>query len=236
MPHPRVPSQQVCRLPSIGSPGSCMKPTPLLEVSDLQVRFPAQRGVVRAVQGISFSIEPGQRVAVVGESGSGKSVTALSLIGLTPAPGVVRGSVRFKGTELVGMTERSLARLRGCEIGLILQDATAAMDPLKTVGAHIEEALRLRTGLPRNEAKARALELVRQVRISDPELRVKQCSHELSGGMAQRAVTASVIGLEPALLIADEPTSALDATTANGVLRILLVHGPLRGMGKECLG
>lgn len=207
-----------------------MKTAPLLEVNDLHVRFPTERVVVRAVQGVSFVIEAGQRVAVVGESGSGKSVTALSLIGLTPLPGVVRGSVKFKGMELVGRSERALCEIRGREIGLILQDATAAMDPLKTVGDHIAESLRLRTGMSRRAATKRALELVRQVRISDPELRVRQCSYELSGGMAQRAVTASVIGLEPDLLIADEPTSALDATTANGVLELLRDLGQDRGM------
>jgi peptide/nickel transport system ATP-binding protein len=157
-------------------------------------------------------------------------VTALSLIGLTPPPGQLNGSVRFKNRELVGLSERDLTRVRGSEVGLILQDATAAMDPLKTVGAHIEESLRMHTDISASDARDRALGLVRQVRISDPELRVQQYSHELSGGMAQRAVTASVIGLQPDLLIADEPTSALDATTADGVLDLLRELGRDQGM------
>lgn len=203
---------------------------PLLQVDDLHVRFPAPGGDLHAVRGVSFEVRRGERVAVVGESGSGKSVTALSLVGLTPRPGRLSGSVKLKGRELVGLSERQLTRVRGLEMGVILQDATAALDPLKSIGDHIVEALRLHTGISRRNARARALELIGQVRISDPELRVGQCSHELSGGMAQRAVTASVIGLEPELLIADEPTSALDATTANGVLDLLLELGRARDM------
>ena len=204
--------------------------TPLLQVSDLSVTFPTRSGAVHAVRSIGFEIYPGERVAVVGESGSGKSMTALALLGLTPATGVVRGSVRLRGRELLGLSDKEMAEVRGTEIGLILQDATAAMDPLKTVGSHIAESLILRRKMSHTDAHRTALELVRHVRISDPELRMRQYSHELSGGMAQRALTASVIGLEPDLLVADEPTSALDATTSNGVLELLKDLGRDRGM------
>lgn len=203
---------------------------PLLEVNDLRVRFPTSRGVVHAVNGVSFSIRPGERVAVVGESGSGKSVTALSLLGLTPNPGVVSGSVRYKEQEIIGASERDLARVRGGEIGLVLQDAKSALNPLRSIGSQIEEPLRMHTTLGRKARRSTALELVRNVRIEQPELRVRQRSHELSGGMAQRAVTASVIGPEPELLIADEPTSALDATTAEGIIELLGDLGQERGL------
>ena len=204
--------------------------SPLLEVSDLSVTFSTRSGTVHAVRSIGFEIYPGERVAVVGESGSGKSMTALALLGLTPTTGVVRGSVRLRGRELLGLSDKEMAEVRGTEIGLILQDATAAMDPLKTVGSHIAESLILRRKMSHTDAHRTALELVRHVRISDPELRMRQYSHELSGGMAQRALTASVIGLEPDLLVADEPTSALDATTSNGVLELLKDLGRDRGM------
>jgi peptide/nickel transport system ATP-binding protein len=194
---------------------------PLIEVEDLRVRFPTGRGVVEAVNGISFSIRPGERLAIVGESGSGKTVTALSLMGLVPHPGRVSGSVRLKGDELVGAGERALSRFRGGTIGLVPQDPTAALDPLKTIGFHIEQSLRLHAKLGRREARASALDLLRQVHIGDPEARMRQYGHELSGGMAQRAVIASVIAPEPELLVADEPTSALDATTADGILELI---------------
>jgi len=203
---------------------------PLLEVADLRVQFPTARGVVKAVDGVSFQIRPGERVAVVGESGSGKSVTALSTMGLLPPTANVTGSVRFKGRELVGLGQRQLAGVRGSDVGLVLQDAVAALDPLKTIGHHIEEALRLHSDMSRTEARRRALELLAQVHIGDPEYRSKQHGHEMSGGMAQRAIIASVVGPEPDLLIADEPTSSLDATTAGGILEVLAELGVSRGM------
>jgi len=193
----------------------------LIELADLHVRFPARRGVVHAVNGVSLTIGPRERVAVVGESGSGKTVTALSILGLVPAPGVVSGSIRFRGQELVGLDERRLAKIRGAEIGLVLQDASSALDPLATVGSQIEEPLRLHSGVSRQEARREAQDLLRQVGIGDPEVRSRQHAHEMSGGMSQRAVIASAIGPRPQLLVADEPTSALDATTANGVLELI---------------
>jgi peptide/nickel transport system ATP-binding protein len=195
--------------------------TPLLVIDGLRVEFPTPRGVVKAVDGVSFEIRPGERVAVVGESGSGKSVSALSSMGLLPPTATVSGSVRFKDRELIGAGQKELSRIRGSEIGLILQDAVAALDPLRTIGSQVEEALRLHSDMSRSEAQQRALELLREVRIGDPEIRARQHGHEMSGGMAQRAIIASVVGPEPALLIADEPTSSLDATTAEGILDVL---------------
>ena len=198
----------------------------LLKIEDLRVEF---RGSP-AVQGSSFEVNAGERIAIVGESGSGKSVTALSILGLAPTHALISGSVRYMGRELIGLSETKFREIRGIEIGLILQDPSAALDPLKTVGLHIEESLRLQRGVSRKIAKEISLDLIRQVQISDPELRIGQRCHQLSGGMAQRAVTASVIALEPKLLIADEPTSSLDATTANGILELLMNIGRDRGM------
>jgi peptide/nickel transport system ATP-binding protein len=194
---------------------------PLLEVADLHVRFPTTHGLVHSVNGVSLEIRPGERVAVVGESGSGKSLTAMSVIGLVPNPGMVSGSIRFKGRELVGLSERKLVEVRRAGIGLIFQDAIASLDPLKRVGGQIEEALRMRTGMNRSQARHRALDLIEEVQIGDPDVRARQYAHELSGGMAQRVAIACALSLEPELLIADEPTSSLDATTAFGVLELI---------------
>ena len=203
---------------------------PLLEVADLRVRFPTARGTVNAVAGVSFEVRRGERVAVVGESGSGKSVTAMSMIGLVPHPGIVNGSIRFQGDEVVGMGERDLAGIRGRGIGLVPQDATAALSPLKTIGSQIEEGLRLHTGVSGAQAKEKTLELIRQVQIGDPEMRARQYGYEMSGGMAQRAMIAAAVGPEPDLLLADEPTSALDATTSLGILELLTDLGHRHGM------
>jgi peptide/nickel transport system ATP-binding protein len=203
---------------------------PLLRVEGLHVQFPTARGTVDAVNGVAFHIRAGERVAVVGESGSGKSITAMSVMGLVPPNGMVNGSIRLNGREMIGLGERALVDIRGREIGLILQDATAALNPLRTIGSQIEEALRLHKSMSRKQARARALELIRQVKIGDPEVRARQYGHELSGGMAQRATIAAAVGPEPSLLIADEPTSALDATTAYGVLDLITELSAHRGM------
>jgi peptide/nickel transport system ATP-binding protein len=195
---------------------------PLLQIEGLEVCFHTPRGIARAVDGLSLAVRPGERVAIVGESGSGKSMTAFSTVGLVPPPGrIVAGSIRFRGRELVGLREAELAKVRGGEIGLIMQDPTGALDPLQTIGSQIAEGLRKHTDLSRGEARERALELIRQVQIGDPEQRVGQYAHQLSGGMNQRAMIAAAVGPEPSLLIADEPTSALDATTADGILELI---------------
>ncbi len=193
----------------------------LLEVDDLRVRFPTARGVVNAVNDVSFSIARGERVAVVGESGSGKSVSARSLIGLTPPPGQATGSVRFKGRDLVDCGERTLAAIRGGEIGLILQDASCRARPVED---DRQPGHRGAAPSPRHEpgrgadGRIGAARAGADQRSGAPHRAVQ---HELSGGMSQRAVIASVIAAQPKLLIADEPTSALDATTAEGILELL---------------
>lgn len=195
---------------------------PLLSVRDLNVSFGSGQAVVRAVDGVSLEVGAGERVAIVGESGSGKSVTARALLGLV-APGgrITEGSVQLEGRELRSLKKRAMAKVRGQEIGLVLQDPRGALDPLKTIGQQLRQPLKMHRGLKGRAADAEAIELLRRVRMSDPETRVNQYPHELSGGMCQRVVIASVIAAQPKLLIADEPTSALDASTAEGVLRLI---------------
>jgi oligopeptide/dipeptide ABC transporter ATP-binding protein len=193
----------------------------LLVVRGLDVSFRTARGLVRAVQGLDLDVRAGERVAIVGESGSGKSVTSRAILGLHPPNCEITGSVRLGGRELVGMPKRELGQVRGKEIGLVLQNPATALDPLKTVGWQVAEPLRRQLGLSRAEAHRRALDLLRQVRINDPEQRMTQYPHELSGGISQRVAIAAVIGSRPSLVIADEPTSALDSTTAWGILTLL---------------
>ena len=194
----------------------------LLEVRGLATRFETPAGVVRAVDGVDLEVEAGETLAVAGESGSGKSLTLLSIVGLVPPPGrVVAGSVRFAGRELRGLGERDLRALRGARIGLVFQEAGAALDPLMRVGAQVEEALRAHLPLTRREARARSLELLARVGLPDPARAHAAYAHELSGGMRQRAWIAAAIACGPELLLADEPTSALDVTVQAGVLDLL---------------
>ncbi|MCO1654531.1 ABC transporter ATP-binding protein [Pseudonocardia humida] len=198
-----------------------MPSPPLLEVDDLQVRFPTPAGPIDAVSGVSFSVSPGETVAVVGESGSGKSVSALAVLGLLGAGRVAGGSVRFRGEELVGAAPDRLRRLRGADIAMIFQNPMSSLDPLFTVGDQVAEALREHRRTPRRTAKARAVELLREVGLPDPERRVRSYPHELSGGQQQRVMIAIGLACEPALLICDEPTTALDVTVEAQILDLL---------------
>jgi peptide/nickel transport system ATP-binding protein len=194
--------------------------SPLVEVADLEVRFGRRSEPV--VSGVSFSVEPGECVALVGESGSGKSVTARTLLGMAGDGSSVRAStLRFGTVDLQTARRDTLRRLRGTEIGLVTQDALVALDPLRPVGREIEDALRLHTPLRPAERRKRVLDALREVGVSDPEVRAAQRSGELSGGLRQRALLASALALRPRLLIADEPTTALDATVQAGILRLL---------------
>ncbi len=206
---------------------------PLLEVTGLRVGFETDAGIARAVDGVSFHVEPGEILGIVGESGSGKSVTSLSLLGLVPSPpGRVEAgsSIRFRGEELVGAPERRLRQVRGNEIAMIFQEPMTSLNPVHTIGAQITESLRLHRGLGKREARARAVELLREVGITDPEARAHAYPHQLSGGMRQRVMIAIALSCEPALLIADEPTTALDVTIQAQILELILGLRERRGM------
>ena len=188
--------------------------TPLLAIEDLQTHFFTRDGVVRAVDGVSYAVEAGETLAVVGESGCGKSVTALSILRLVPSPPgrIVGGAIRFEGVDLLQIGEGEMRRIRGNEISMIFQEPMTSLNPVLTVSRQITETLILHQGLTARAAAARAIEMLRLVRIPEPERRARQYPHELSGGMRQRVMIAMALACHPKLLIADEPTTALDVT------------------------
>ena len=192
----------------------------LLSVRDLTVSFPTADGVVRAVRGLSFDVEPGQTLGIVGETGSGKSVTALSLLGLNPGADI-SGSAVFEGSELLSMRPDQLRRIRGADIAMIFQDPLSSLHPYYRVGWQICEAIQAHRRTSREAAMRQAVELLRMVSIPQPERRVQAFPHELSGGMRQRAMIAMALALRPKLLIADEPTTALDATVQAQLMELL---------------
>jgi oligopeptide/dipeptide ABC transporter ATP-binding protein len=195
----------------------------LLEVSDLRVRFRSRGGgEVHAVQGISFTVEPGQTTAIIGESGSGKTVSAYALMGLLPRTAQVSGSIRFKGVQVVGLGERELQDHRGRNAAMVFQNPERSLNPTMKVGAQITEAIRRHLPLGRQQAHERAVELLRMVRIPAAERRFHEYPHQLSGGMRQRVIIAIALACEPALLIADEATTALDVTTQAQIMNLLL--------------
>jgi oligopeptide/dipeptide ABC transporter ATP-binding protein len=200
-------------------PGSA---SPLLEIDGLSVEFATDDGPLHAVDDLSLTVGDHEVVGVVGESGSGKTVTALAVLGLLPKRATVRGSIRFRGDELVGRSERDLQTIRGREIAMIFQDALAALNPVMTVGHQIAEAITVHD--PKADAAAvhdRVVALLDLVGIPDPGGRARRYPHEFSGGMRQRAMIAMAIANDPALLIADEPTTALDVTLQAQVLDVL---------------
>ena len=196
----------------------------LLEIDNLQTHFFAGGRALKAVDGVSLSIEAGEVLAVVGESGCGKSVTAASILGLVPNPPgrIVGGSIRFEGRELVGLPARDMRALRGDRIGMIFQEPMTSLNPALTVGEQIGEVLMQHRGMTRRQAVARAAELLELVSVPDPRRRVLDYPHRMSGGMRQRVMIAMAIACEPRLLIADEPTTALDVTVQAQVLELLL--------------
>jgi oligopeptide/dipeptide ABC transporter ATP-binding protein len=195
----------------------------LLEVSDLCTSFFLKTGELKVLDGISFDVDAGEIVGLVGESGSGKSVTAYSIARLLKPPGrVVSGSVSMRGRDLTSLGDRIFDdEYRGREIAMIFQSTREALDPVRTVGAQLTRVLRLRRGLSRSAAAAEAVELLREVRIADPERRMHAHPHELSGGMAQRVMIALALSCRPSLLIADELTTALDVTTQFQITTLL---------------
>jgi oligopeptide/dipeptide ABC transporter ATP-binding protein len=194
----------------------------LLEVDDLSVRFSTDDGVVRAVDGVSFSVEPGQTLGVVGESGSGKSVTSLSILGLTRAENAeISGRTMFEGRDLQELSSEELEHVRGDDIAMIFQDPLTSLHPFYKVGKQIIEAIQTHRLVDDTEARERAIELLALVGIPDPERRIDEYPHEFSGGMRQRAMIAMALSNEPKLLIADEPTTALDVTIQAQILQLL---------------
>ncbi len=195
---------------------------PLLSVSNLVVEIPTRRAVLRPVDDISFTLEPGEILGVVGESGAGKSLTGSAIIGLLEPPGrVASGEICFKGRQLNTLPLPEMRKVRGREIGMIFQDPLTSLNPLYTVGFQLTQTLRTHQTLNREQARARALELLKEVGIPAPERRIDQYPHEFSGGMRQRVVIALALAHTPALIIADEPTTALDVSVQAQILALL---------------
>ena len=195
---------------------------PLLEIRDLAVGFRTERGVLRAVDGISFDIAPGSTLGLVGESGCGKSVTALSIMRLVAPPGrIACGTIRYRGADLLTLPDKAMRAVRGNRIAMIFQEPMTSLNPVFTVGDQVGEAVRLHQRLGKAQARARAVELFRRVGIPSPDDRVDAYPHQLSGGMRQRVMIAMALACTPDLLIADEPTTALDVTIQAQVLDLL---------------
>ena len=195
----------------------------LLEVSGLRTLFATDDGEFAAVDGVSFQVDAGQTLAIVGESGSGKSVTALSIMGLVPQPPgrIAAGSVRFEGRELLGLPPQAMQALRGNAMAMIFQEPMSSLNPAFTIGEQIVEALRCHQAMTTEQAAAKAVEMLRRVRIPAPEQRFHEHPHKLSGGMRQRAMIAMALANTPRLLIADEPTTALDVTIQAQILALM---------------
>lgn len=195
----------------------------LLSIQGLSVSFFAEAGVARAVQDVGFSIKKGKTFALVGESGCGKSVTALSIMRLVPAPPgkIVAGDIVFEGQNLLALSEKEMRRVRGNKIAMIFQEPMTSLNPVYTVGDQIVEAIRLHQKKNASEAWADAVEMLRKAGFADPQQRVLEYPHQMSGGMRQRVMIAMAISCEPALLIADEPTTALDVTIQAQILDLL---------------
>ncbi|MDB5048445.1 MAG: ATPase component of various ABC-type transport system, containing duplicated ATPase [Fibrobacteres bacterium] len=212
---------------------------PLLEVRDLKTHFrlqpgqdPSGEGAIRAVDGIDFTVERGEVLALVGESGSGKSVTSLSVLGLIPGTGFhAHGQILFQGRDLASLPEKEWLSIRGREISLVFQDPMNALNPVIACGEQVAESLRLHQGMSRTQARERALVLFKEVGIPDPDRRLDEYPHQMSGGMRQRVVIAMALACGPSLLIADEPTTALDVTVQAQILHLLLREQQARGMG-----
>ena len=195
---------------------------PLLEVRDLHVRIATRRGVVRAVDGVSFEVPRGEAVGLVGESGSGKSMTLRAILGvLPPEARATSGQILLDGTDLLKLNQSSLNRMRGPKISMIFQEPMSALNPVMRVGWQIAEGPQVHLGYNRARAAERALELMRRVGIPDPERRFRAYPHEFSGGMRQRVMIAIALSCEPEIILCDEPTTALDVTIQDQILRLL---------------
>ena len=197
-------------------------PDTLLDVEDLKTYFFTEAGVVKAVDGTSFTVRRGEPLGLVGESGSGKTVTALSVLGVIPRPGkIISGKILFDGDELIGKKEKDMRSIRGRRIGYVSQDPNSSLDPLFTVESQLAEVIQAHEKLSKEEARQRVLKLLNLVRIPEPEARLAAYPHELSGGMRQRIAIARALAANPDMLIADEPTTNLDVTIQAQVLELL---------------
>jgi oligopeptide/dipeptide ABC transporter ATP-binding protein len=194
----------------------------LLEVEDLRVAFATGGRELRAVNGVSYTIDPGKTLAIIGESGSGKTVGCRAIMGLLPANTAVTGSARLRGSELIGLSDAELRKHRGQDMAMVFQDPARSLNPTMKVGAQITEAIRAHRKVDRKQARAQAVELLRLVRIPAPERRFSEYPHQLSGGMRQRVMIAIALACRPRLLIADEATTALDVTTQAQIMELLL--------------
>jgi oligopeptide/dipeptide ABC transporter ATP-binding protein len=195
---------------------------PLLDVKDLKVRFATEDGIVQAVSGISFKLEPGKVLGIVGESGSGKSVTAMTIMGLTRGVNArFDGEVLYNGTDLLQVSDSGMQEYRGKEIGMIFQDPMTSLNPVYRIGAQIAEAIQAHEEVDKRGARARSVELLRQVGIPNPDTRVDDYPHQFSGGMRQRAMIAMALSCNPSILIADEPTTALDVTIQAQIVELI---------------
>jgi peptide/nickel transport system ATP-binding protein len=195
---------------------------PLLAVEDLRVEFATDAGVVRAVDGVSWSVAPGETLGIVGESGSGKSVSALAIMGLVPAPPArVSGRILFRGRDLLQATGEERRAIRGRDVSMIFQDPLSALNPVLKVGHQVAEVIRAHERVGRLPARRRAVELLGEVGIPNPRQRASEYPHQFSGGMRQRTMIAMALALNPALLLADEPTTALDVTVQAQIMSLL---------------
>ena len=212
-------------------PAAAAHPTALLQVDDLRVTLSTPRGPAQALRGVSFSLARGQTLGLIGESGCGKSLTALALMGLLPESAQVAGSMRFDGTQLVGLPEADWCALRGNRLAMVFQEPMTALNPLHTIGRQIAESLRLHQGLDAAAARAQALRLLQRVQLPQAQRRLDAYPHQLSGGQRQRVVIAIALACGPDLLIADEPTTALDVTIQREVLDLIAQLVAEDGMG-----
>ena len=194
---------------------------PLLELIDLKTHFKTERGLVRAVDGVTLSLKRGESLGIVGESGSGKTVLSRSIMGLLPSTAVKHGSVKFAGQDIVGFSAKQMRHLWGAEMSMVFQNPLNSLNPLMKIGKQITEPLKLHLGMDKATATATALQLLRDVRIPEPERRLNQLPHELSGGMRQRVMIAIALACGPTLLFADEPTTALDVTVQAQILDLI---------------
>jgi len=195
----------------------------LLAVDELKVEFHTRDGSARAVDGVSFTVERGETLAILGESGSGKSVTAQAIMGIldTPPAEITGGSVKLRGRELIGLEESEYRKVRGKQIAMIFQDALSALNPVISVGEQISEMFRIHEGLSKSDAKTATIDVLKRVKIPGADVRYGNYPHEFSGGMRQRIMIAMMIALKPAVLIADEPTTALDVTVQAQIMDLL---------------